>query len=203
MRPAHPRRWAALLLVLVLAGAGPACAQPASLEGYLALRRQLVERADGPDRAGLERRSAELRAALLSAAGRRSRLFVSLERRPDYEATAEVRLARLAARDGQATIEAMSGARTQSPGWERAGEIEPDAYVALIGRLLDDPTVTAGLPPPTFDPNAPGPRKAAVLRLAIGEEEWTLEALSGAPYERLSAVVAAVIEFCRIIPLLP
>ncbi|HET8576748.1 MAG TPA: hypothetical protein VFO18_06605, partial [Methylomirabilota bacterium] len=170
---------------------------------YLAIRRQLAARADSPDRAGLERQSAELRAALLSAAGRGSRLFVSLERRPDYDGAAEVRLARLVARDGRVTIEAMSGARPQSPAWERAGEIAPDAYVALVGRLLDDPTVTAGLPRPIFDPNAPGPRKAATLRLAIGDEEWALEALTGVPFERLSAVVAAVLEFCRIIPVLP
>lgn len=208
MTSAHPRRWAAPLIVLLLCGlsgarAGLACAQPASLESYLAVRRQLVERSDRPDRAQLERRSAELREALLRAATRSSRLLVMLERRPDDEAAGELRLARVVARDGRVTVEALGGARAQAPEWERAGELAPDAYQALVGRLLDDPTVTAGFPRQAFDPNAPGPRKAAVLRLAIGDEEWVLEALYGVPYERLSAVATAVVEFARAIPLLP
>ncbi len=203
MTPAPPRPWAALLLVLVLVGAGPVGAQPVSLESYLTLHRRLAEGPDDADRARLERLVVELRGALLRSAAQSSRVFVALERRPDAEEAGEVGVARLVAVDEAVTVEAMGGARAQTPAWERAGALSLDAYLALMARLLDDSTVTAGFPPQRFDPNAPGPRRAAMLRLAIGDEEWALSALYGAPYERLSAIAAAVVEFCRAIPLLP
>jgi hypothetical protein len=203
MTPAASRLWAALLLALVLAGAGPVGAQPVSLERYLTLHRRLADSPDEADRARLEHLVAELRGALLRSAAESSRVFVALERRPDAESGGEVGVARLVAVDETVTVEAMGGARAPTPEWERAGELSLDAYLALMARLLDDSTVTAGFAPQSFDPNAPGPRRAAMLRLAIGDEEWALSALYGAPYERLSAIAAAVVEFCRVVPLEP
>ncbi len=203
MTPAPSRLWAALLLALVLAGAGPLDAQPVSLESYLTLHRRLAESSDEADRARLERLVAELRGALLRSATESSRVFVALERRPDAESAGEVGVARLVAVDETVTVEAMGGTRAHTPEWERAGELSLDAYLALMARLLDDSTVTAGFPLQSFDPNAAGPRRAAMLRLAIGDEEWALSALYGAPYERLSAIAAAVVELCRVVPLLP
>jgi hypothetical protein len=203
MTLARPLPWAVLLLVLALAGAGPVGAQPVSLESYLMLHRRLAESPDDADRARLERLVVELRGALLRSAAQSSRVFVALERRPDAEGAGEAGLARLVAVDETVTVEALGGAGTQAPEWERAGELSLDAYLALMARLLDDATVTAGFSPQSFDPNAPGPRRAAMLRLAIGDEEWELSALYGAPYERLSAIAAAVIELCRVVPLEP
>jgi hypothetical protein len=203
MTPAPSRVWAALLLALVLAGADPLDAQPVSLESYLTLHRRLAESSDEADRARLGRLVAELRGALLRSAAESSRVFVALERRPDAESAGEVGMARLVALDETVTVEAMGGARAQTPEWERAGELPLDVYLALMARLLDDSTVSAGFPPQSFDPNASGPRRAAMLRLAIGDEEWALSALYGAPYERLSAIAAAVVELCRAIPLKP
>lgn len=139
----------------------------------------------------------------MAAAGRRSQLLVVAERRRDYEASPEIQVARLVARDGRVTLEALQGPRPQSPDWERAGEVEPDAYLAVLRRLLDDSTFLAEWPAQRFDPNAPGPRRAVTLRLAIGDEERELVALSGTPYERLRAVAAALLEFCRLVPLRP
>ncbi len=203
MMLASPRCWAALLPALVLAAASVARAEPASLESYLQIRRELAEKPESSDVARLERRAGALRAALLRVAGRDSRVLATLERRPGFDVGGSLRLARLAVRDGRVTLEAFGGGQRGEPDWERAGEIAPEAFLALLGRLLDDPAVFGGLPGQVFDPNAPGPRRAAVLRLAIGEEEWALEALYGTPYERLSAVAAAVVEFARSIPLLP
>jgi hypothetical protein len=167
------------------------------------LHRRLAESPDDAERARLERLVVELRGALLRSAAQSSRVFVALERRPDAEGAGEAGLARLVAADETVTVEALGGAGAQAPEWERAGELSLDVYLALMARLLDDATVTAGFPPQSFDPNAPGPRRAAMLRLAIGDEEWELSALYGAPYERLSAIAVAVIELCRIVPLEP
>ncbi len=59
------------------------------------------------------------------------------------------------------------------------------------------------MPDQRFDPNAPGPRRAVAVTVVIGEEAREAAALWGPPYERLSAVAAAVVEFARAIPLLP
>jgi hypothetical protein len=112
-----------------------------------------------------------------------------------------VQTARLVAREGRVTLQALAGPRAQSPDWARAGVVETDAYLAALDRLLRDPALAADWPAPRFDPNAPGPRQAIVVRLAIGEDEREMQALAGAPYERLAALASALLEFCRSVPL--
>jgi hypothetical protein len=105
------------------------------------------------------------------------------------------------AREGRVTLQALAGSRPQSPDWERAGVVETDAYLALLDRLLRDPALAGEWPAPRFDPNAPGPRRAVVVRLAIGEDEREMQALDGPPYERLAALAGALLQFCRSVPL--
>jgi hypothetical protein len=42
-----------------------------------------------------------------------------------------------------------------------------------------------------------------VVRLAIGDDEHEMQALDGAPYERLAGLAGTVLEFCRSVPLTP
>jgi hypothetical protein len=79
--------------------------------------------------------------------------------------------------------------------------VETDAYLALLDRLLRDAALAGEWPAPRFDPNAPGPRRAVVVRLAIGEDEREMQALDGPPYERLAALAGALLQFCRSVPL--
>ena len=99
--------------------------------------------------------------------------------------------ARLVAREGRVTLQALAGPRPQSPDWERAGVVETDAYLAVLDRLLRDPALAGDWPAPRFDATAPGPRRAIVVQLAIGEDERELQALAGLPYERLAALAGA------------
>jgi hypothetical protein len=126
---------------------------------------------------------------------------ILMERRRDYETAPAVQTARLVAREGRVTLLALAGPRPQSPDWERAGVVETDAYVAVLDRLLRDPALAGDWPAPRFDANAPGPRQAIVVRLAIGEDEREMQALAGAPYERLAALAGPLLEFCRSVPL--
>ena len=164
--------------------------------------RQYLERASvAVDRADLEARVARSRESLLAAAGRRSRVIVALERRPDWEHPGERHVVRLVARDGRVTIEGLSGVRAPSPVWQRAGEVSLVVYVDLVRRLLDAPAFVQDIPVQAFDANAPGPRQSASLRLIVGDEERSLQALRGAPYERLVAAAAPVLDFARAAPL--
>jgi hypothetical protein len=90
--------------------------------------------------------------------------------------------------------------RSAAP-WERAGELPLDTYLRLVTRLLDAPAVTASFPAQAFDPNDVGPRRAVALRIVVGEEERWLQALRGAPYDELRALVAEVLELARTTPL--
>jgi len=171
-----------------------------SLAAWVRLRQYLAAAPDAPDRADLESRAARARAALLALAPRRSRLVATSDRR-DFDEPPERRIVRLVARDGQATIEALSQADRSSTPWERAGELPLDTYLHLVARLLDAPAVAANFPAQALDPNEPGPRRAVALRIVVGEEERRLQALRGAPYDELRALVADVLEFARTAPL--
>ncbi len=149
----------------------------------------------------LEQQAAAARDTLLATARRSSRLVILIERRRDYETAPAVQTARLVAREGRVTLQALAGPRPQSPDWERAGVVEADAYLAVLDRLLRDPALAGDWPAPRFDANAPGPRRAIVVRLAIGEDEREMQALAGAPYERLAALAGPLLEFCRSVPL--
>jgi len=178
-------------------------AQPVALDDYLQMRRSVDAAQDGAARVGLEREAGAALDALLVAARRSSRLVILTERRGGYETAPALQTARLVAREGRVTLQALAGPRPQSPDWERAGVVETDAYLAVLARLLRDPAVAGDWPAPRFDPNAPGPRRAIVLQLAIGEDEREMQALDGPPYERLAALAGALLEFCRSVPLRP
>ena len=151
--------------------------------------------------AALERQADAALDTLLAAARRSSRLVILTERRSGYETAPAVQAARLVAREGRVTLQALAGPRPQSPDWERAGVVETGAYLAVLDRLLRDPALAGDWPAPRFDANAPGPRQAIVVRLAIGEDEREMQALDGPPYERLAALAGALLEFCRSVPL--
>ena len=193
--------WAAALLLL-LAAVPPAAAQAASLADYIQLRQSLARSPSAPAHEELERRAARLRGELLAAAARSSRVIVLSEQQRGYEVEGRRQVVRLVGRAGRVTLEALESAAGPA-GWERAGELEPAAYLGLVGRLLDEPALLDDLPEQRFDPNAPGPRRAVTVTVVIGEEAREAAALTGPPYERLSVVAAAVIEFARSIPLLP
>jgi hypothetical protein len=165
------------------------------------MRRSLDAARDGAARAALERQAGLALDTLLAAARRDSRLLIMMEQRRGYDTAPSLQTARLVARDGRVTLQALAGPRPQSPDWERAGVVEAAAYLAVLDRLLRDPALAGDWPPPRFDPNAPGPRRAIVVRLAIGEGEREMQALDGSPYERLAELAAAVLEFCRSVPL--
>jgi hypothetical protein len=171
-----------------------------SLAAWVRLRQYLAAAPGAPDRAELEARAARARAALLALAPRRSRLVATSDRR-DFDEPPERRIVRLVARDGQATIEALSQAGRSAAPWERAGELPLDTYLGLVARLLDAPAVAVSFPAQAFDPNEAGPRRAVALRIVVGEEERWLQALRGAPYDELRALVADVLEFARTAPL--
>jgi hypothetical protein len=188
-----------VLLLLSLAAA----AQPVALDDYLQVRRSLDAARDDAARAALERQAGLALDTLLVAARRDSRLLIMAEQRRGYDTPPALQTARLVARDGRVTLQALAGPRPQSPDWERAGVVETAAYLGVLDRLLRDPALAADWPPPRFDPNAPGPRRAIVVRLAIGEDEREMQALDGPPYERLAALAGALFEFCRSVPLRP
>jgi hypothetical protein len=193
-----------LVLLVPLWSAGAAAAEDApSLEAYLRLRQALEREPAGAPREELERRVVGARETLLLEAARSSRVLATAERRPDHEAPGERHVVRLAARDGRVTVEALSGLRVPAPEWQRAEEVAMGAYLGLLRRLLDSPAMTPDFADQRFDPNAPGPRRAAAMHLAIGDEERRLQALYGEPYARLKEVVRWVLEFARTAPPVP
>jgi hypothetical protein len=169
------------------------------LTAVVRLRQYLERVGDAPDREALEARLVRSREALLTLVPRRSRVIVALERRPDWESPGERHVVRLVARDGRVTVEGLSGAR--SPAWERAGEVAAAVYVGLVRRLLETPAFAEDIPTQTFDPNAPGPRRSATLRLIVADEDRSLQALRGAPYDRLVEAATPVLDFARFAPL--
>jgi hypothetical protein len=172
-----------------------------SLTAWVRLRQYLAATPEAADRAELEARAARARTALLALAPRRSRLVATSDRR-DFDEPPERRIVRLVARDGRATIEALSQAGRSAAPWERAGELPIETYLRLVARVLDAPAVAANFPAQAFDPNEVGPRRAVALRLVVGEEERWIQALRGAPYDEIRALVADVLEFARTAPLM-
>jgi hypothetical protein len=192
--------WFRVALCLALLFPLSVAAQPVALDDYVQLRRSL---AAAPDDAALERQAGEALDALLAAARHRSRLLILAERRGGHDTAPALETARLVARDGRVTLQVLAGPRPQSPDWERAGLVEMGAYLAVLDRLLRDPALVGDWPAPRFDPNAPGPRRAVVVQLAIGDHEREMQALDGPPYERLAALAGALLAFCRSVPLQP
>jgi hypothetical protein len=169
------------------------------LTAWIRLRQYLTTPEGAGAAEALAARLERARVALATTAARHSRVIAVADRR-DFEEPAERLVVRLVGRDGVVTVEALARVGRSSPAWERAGEIAPGVYVALVMRLLDSPAVIADQPVQTFDPNAPGPRRAVSLRLVVGEEERALQALRGAPYEAIQPLVALVLEFARSAP---
>ncbi|HUG37576.1 MAG TPA: hypothetical protein VML54_11530 [Candidatus Limnocylindrales bacterium] len=168
------------------------------LAAVIRLGQYLDTRPAAPDRDLVQARVARSRSVLLAAAPRRSRVVVTSERRPDQESPGERHVVRLVSRDRRATLEGLSGSR--APLWQRAGDIAPDSYMDLVRRLLAAPELRAELPAQEFDPNDAGPRRAVTLRLVIGDEERSLQALRGAPLEQLSEMVSWVLQFAHTAP---
>jgi hypothetical protein len=177
-------------------------AQPVGLDAYVELRRS-VATAEAAGRDGWERRAETARQALRVAARASSRLLITVDRRGGHEARSALETARLVARDGRITLQALGGPHPRSPRWERAGLVEETAYLAALDRLLRDPALLDDWPAPRFDPNAPGPRRAVTLRLAIGGEERELQAMDGPGFERLASIADELLRFCRTVPLAP
>jgi hypothetical protein len=193
----------ALALGILVRAPLAVAAQPVALDAYVALRRSVEAAPDAAARQHLERQAEAAREILLAAAPAGSRLLVMMDRRGGSEAAPLLETARLVARDGRITLQALGGPRPQSPDWERAGLVAPAAYLAVMDRLLRDPVLVADWPPPRLDPNAPGPRRAVVVRLAIGEDEQEMQAVAGPGFERLAGLAARLLEFCRTVPLEP
>ena len=116
---------------------------------------------------------------------------------------------RVAARDGDVSLEGLSSLSVKSPlsvesrMWRRAEEIPTAPYLDLLRRMLETPVLVDELPPPAADSTAPAPRIVVVVRLVIGEEERRLEAVRGESYDRLKEVADRVLEFARTVPKLP
>jgi len=173
------------------------------LAAYVRLRQYLAREPQAADGEALDDRAGRAREAVLAAAARFSRVFASTERRPDEASGGERHIVRIAARDDEVSVEGLSGLSVHAPLWRRAEEIPLAPYLDLVRRLLDASPVIEDPPGQSFDPNAAGPRRGVVLRLVIGEEERRVEALRGAPYDRLKEVADAVLEFARSVPAQP
>lgn len=173
------------------------------LAAYVRLRQYLAASPGAAGREMLEVRIDKARRLLLETAAKRSRIIALLETRPSWEAPGERQVIRLVARQGRATVEALSGIRVTAPAWERAAEIDEGAYVALVSMLLDSPALLEEWPPQVLDPNEPGPRRAVMLRVVLGAEERVRQALRGAPYDNLDAVAQTILDFARSAPVKP
>jgi hypothetical protein len=173
------------------------------LDAYVRLRQYLERAPQAPDREAVEQRVALAREALVRAAPRQSLILAAIEQHGDVEHPPHLAVARLAATDGRVTVESMRGPGPREAQWQRAGVAEPDAFAAFIGRLLDAPAFRVHLPQQAFHPNLPGPRRAATLRIVIGDETWEGQGLRGEPYEKLAEAAARALDFAGSTPLGP
>lgn len=173
------------------------------LAAYVRLSQYLSTMPGVAGRGELQSRIDRARRTLLEIATRQSRVIVLTETRPSWEAPGERQVTRLVARDGRATVEALSGVRVSAPAWERAGQIDEGAYVGLVARLLESPALLDESPPQILDPNEPGPRRAVMLRLVLGPEERVRQALRGEPYDKLQALAQIILDFSRTVQTVP
>jgi hypothetical protein len=173
------------------------------LAAYVRLGQYLASKPLGADREAAIERIGRARETLLLDAARFSRLVTTVERRSEPGSVPERYLVRVAARDGEVSLEGLSGLRVESPMWHRAEEIPAAPYLDLLRRILETPVLLDELPPPAVDPTEPAPRLSVVVRLVIGEEERRLEAVRGESYDRLREVADRVLEFARTVPRLP
>ena len=174
------------------------------LAAYVRLGQYLASKPLGADRESAIERIGRARETLLLDAARFSRLVTTVERRSEPDSVPERYLVRVAARDGDVSLEGLSSlSEPRAPMWRRAEEIPAAPYLDLLRRMLETPVLVDELPPPAVDPTEPAPRLAVVVRLVIGEEERRLEAVRGESYDRLKEVADRVLEFARTVPRLP
>ncbi len=173
------------------------------LAAYVRLSQYLVSKPLGPDHQAAIERIGRARETLLLDAARFSRLVTTVERRSEPDSVPERDLVRVAARDGDVSLEGLSSLRAESPMWRRAEEIPAAPYLDLLRRMLGTPVLVDELPPRAVNSTEPAPRQAVVVRLVIGEEERRLEAVRGESYDRLKEVADRVLEFARTVPRLP
>jgi len=172
------------------------------LAAYVRLGQYLASNPGGADREAAVERIGRARGTLLVEAARFSRLVVTVERRLEQDSVSERRLVRVAARDGDVSLEGMSGLGVERPQWRRAEEIPVPPYLDLVRRLLEMP-VLIDEPPAGAVEGGGAPPQAAFVRLVIGEEERRLEAVQGERYERVKEVADRVLEFAHTVPRLP
>jgi hypothetical protein len=173
------------------------------LAAYVRLGQYLASKPLGADRESAIERIGRAREALLLEAARFSRLVTTVERRSEPDSVPGPYLVRVAARDGDVSLEGLSSLSKETPMWRRAEEIPAAPYLDLLRRLLETPVLVDELTTPAVDPTEPAPRLAVVVRLVIGEEERRLEAVRGESYDRLKEVADRVLEFARTVPRLP
>jgi hypothetical protein len=163
----------------------------------------------GADREAAIERIGRARETLLQDAARFSRLVITAERRSEPDSVPERYLVRVAARDGDVSLEGLSSPSVKSPlsvnspTWRRAEEIPAAPYLDLLRRMLEALILVDAPSLPAVDSTEPAPRSAVVVRLVIGEEERRLEAVRGESYDRLKEVADRVLEFARTVPRLP
>jgi hypothetical protein len=170
------------------------------LAAYVRLGQYLASKPLGADREAAIERIGRARETLLLDAARFSRLVTTVERRSEPDSLADRYLVRVAARDGDVSLEGLSSLGVKNPMWRRAEEIPAAPYLDLLRRMLETPVLVDEVPPPLVDPTEPAPRPAVVVRLVIGEEERRLEAVRGESYDRLKEVADRVLEFARPVP---
>jgi hypothetical protein len=174
------------------------------LAAYVRLGQYLASKPLGADREAAIERVGRARATLLLDGARFSRLVTTVERRSEPDSVPERYLVRVAARDGDVSLEGLSSLSVESPVWRRAEEIPAAPYLDLLRRILETPVLVDELPLPGVDPTGTASRLAVVVRLVIGEEERRLEAVRGdSSYDRLKEVADRVLEFARTVPWLP
>ena len=116
------------------------------LAAYVRLGQYLASRPLGADRESAIERVGRARATLLLDAARFSRLITTVERRSEPDSVPERSLVRVAARDGDVSLEGLSSLGAGSPMWRRAEEIPAAPYLDLLRRVLETPVLVDEFP---------------------------------------------------------